>query len=235
MRVLTKTFSVGRGLLCGLAVFAVGTASAQIAKTGGGYTFHAKYTKGQSIGYVMKMSGSAQGQQFSVNMPMTQKVSSVTPAGVATVTMSVGSMSMTVGGKPMNTPVPANLQNVSMKVDSKGHVLEGGNGQQSTNVSLPDKAVPMGGTWTAATTTPTGMGTPMKVSATYKLVSIEKIGGFNAAKIKVTMSGKGQMEISGAGWLWLNVTDSSMVKYTTTLNMKMGTMVMPMSMSMSRK
>lgn len=227
-------FSVGKWTLTGLLLLVVGSASAQVSKHGNAYLFRMKYTKGQTFKYVMKMTGQMNAQAFAMTMPMTEKVTAVSPAGVATMTMAMGDMAMTVNGKAMNQKMPANMQKVTVEIDSTGHA-KGGVGQQNTSVALPEKPIPVGGTWTAKTNAPTGMGQPMEVAATYTLTGFEKVGGFNTAKISVTMSGTGAMTISGKGFLWLNMADGSMVKNTTKMSMTMGAMAMPMDMSITRK
>lgn len=227
-------FNVGKWTLTGLLLLAVGSASAQISKQGNAYLFRMKYTKGQTLKFVMKMTGQMNNQAFAMTMPMTEKVTAVSRAGVATMNIAMGDMAMTVNGKPMTQKMPANMQKVTVEIDSKGNT-KGGGGQQNTNVALPDKAVPIGGSWTANTTAPTGMGQPMEVTATYKFTGIERVGGYNTAKIAVTMSGTGAMAVSGKGFLWLNMADGSMVKNSTKMSMTMGAMVMPMDMSITRK
>ncbi|HWA84084.1 MAG TPA: hypothetical protein VG820_11645 [Fimbriimonadaceae bacterium] len=206
-------------------------ASAQVTKRGNAYLFRTKYTKGQVITYVMNMKSSARGQAINVTMPMTQKVVSVTKSGVATVSVSMGKLLM--NGKPIGTGTPATAQKMTFEADSEGHVK--GGGQQNTTISLPAKPIPVGGTWTATTNAPTGMGQAMQVTATYKLIGFERKDGFQTAKVSVTMSGSGQMAISGSGTMWLNMADGSMVRDTMKMSMSMGSMQMPMDISITRK
>ncbi|HVT13477.1 MAG TPA: hypothetical protein VHE55_14530 [Fimbriimonadaceae bacterium] len=224
-------FSIGKGTLMVLLLLVVGSASAQIKKQGNGYLLRTKYTKGEVITYVTDTKTNAQGRDMLISMTMTQKVLSVSRTGAATVSMTMGKVLL--NGKPMGQQVPEKMQKVTFETDSQGHVK--GGGQQNTNVIMPDKPIPVGGTWSATTNAPIGTGQSMQVTVTYKLLGFEKKGKYQTAKISVKMSGSGQMAISGTGTMWLNMADGSMVEYVNKASMTFGSMQMPMDMTVIRK
>lgn len=228
----------------GLSLLTIASAGAQVTKQGSVYSFRMKFVKGQRISYVTNMTGTVMGQKLIAKMPISQQTLAV-QGDVATVKMAVGNLDITINGQPFNRQLPKEMQSGTMQIDSKGHVA--GGPQQQTNVVLPDKPVPIGGTWTARTTIATAMAPSMDVIANYKFVGMEKLAGYNAAKFTFTMkeaapkAGKGasaaqkKMAVSGKGTLWVNAADCSMVKSQSNMSLTMGTLVTPMLVTISRK
>lgn len=207
-------------------------ASAQITASGGGYLFRMKFKPGTTISYSMVAGGNAQGQAFSMNTPMTTKVKSFS-GGIGTLDYKIGPIKMMVNGKSMG---PGQTQNLTLKMDSRGNVVGGtGGNSPGGTIGLPAKPIKVGGTWSATTKTNTGMGMPMDVAATYRFIGFEKLGGINAAKIGISMKGKGSASVTGGGTMWLSVADGSMIKTMTSMKVSMGQQTMPMTMSITRK
>lgn len=228
-------FSTGKLAAVGLAALMVCGASAQIAKQGNGYLFRMKFTKGQAISYVMHMTSQAPSGNVEVTAPMSQKTTDVTRSKdgpVATMTLTIGKMSMLMNGKPLDFPAASKPNSVSMQIDSLGHVAGGKESQ--TSVAMPEKPIPVGGSWSANTNV-AQMGQSMQASATYKLLGFQKMGGFNAAKLSVSVLGAGQLSMKGSGTLWLDTRDGSLIKNTMKLTITMGKMVIPSDVSVTRK
>lgn len=197
------------------ALVAVGFADAQVTKQGNGYLLRMKFTPGQTSKFNIAMDTSAAGQSMKMAMPMTQKVVSV-KNGVADLTMNVGPMSM--NGKPMNTQV----QTINVSMDSTGKVVKGAPmGQTGTQVSLPEKPVKVGESWTVNTKTQAGMGGNMDVKATYTLAGFQTVAGKQMAKLNVKMSAGGQMTMKGDGTMLLLMTDGSLHTANLKMNMTM--------------
>lgn len=223
-------------LACAGLVVAGLSANAQITKQGGGYLLRAKYVSGKKIDYVMDAKGAASGTAFTMRMPLKTKVTGVTK-GIATITYVVGPIAMTFNGKPMNNPaMGSKAETVTIKMDSRGNVVGGDKAMSNVgSIGLPEKPIPVGGSWSATTDTPAGPAGTMKVNATYKLVGFETVGGIKSAKIAITLKGSGQANVKGSGTVWLAMADGSLVKNSTTMNVSTGGMEVPMTMSVTRK
>lgn len=199
-----------------VAVFAAlyATSPAQIVKQGGGYLLRMKYTKGAIANYAMTTatSGGSAMPAMNVAMPMRTKVLSVA-SGVGEVQYELGPISN--NGKAMGQK-----QTVVVKIDSRGKMLSSaGVAQQVNNVTLPEKPVKPGATWTGVQTTQSQVG-QMTLNATYKFAGLKTVGGKTVAEIQVNVKGGNQMiQTAGTGSVFLLVSDGSM--HSTSMNQTM--------------
>ena len=224
-----------RWIVCGLALFAAGSACAQISKQGNGYLFRMKFTKGQTITYVMKMNSQVGAQPANVAMQLTQKTVAVASGGkTATVNVTVGQPLLNGKPLPQNSKGPKTSTkptSMTLTVDSMGHVQ---GGQQQTSIDLPSNPVAVGGTWKSSSSI-NQVGVSMEVFQTYKFIGMERVGGVNAAKVAVTMKGTGQIALTGSGTAWLSMADGWLIKNDSTMIITMGQMVIPSKVTIVRK
>jgi hypothetical protein len=103
-----------------------------------------------------------------------------------------------------------------MKMNSRGEVVGGAPGASTASIKLPEKPVPVGGTWTG--TVPVGGMGGGSINAVYKFVGVKNIGGKQVAVINVTVNGMGK----GTGVTHLAMADGSLVKSVTNLNITAG-------------
>lgn len=180
-------------------------ASAQVTKQGSGYLLRMKFKQGEVTKFVMTTTTSGSGAPaMNLKMPMTTKVLAV-KGGVAEVEYNVGPM--TNNGKAMGE-----AQKVTSKIDSRGK-LSGGSPQlqQMGNITLPEKAIPVGGVWKGTQNSQAGPSGSITINATYTLVGIKTVGGKQVAEIKVAMTGGNQMlKTTGGGTMFLRVADGSL-------------------------
>jgi hypothetical protein len=197
-------------------------ADAQVTKSGSNYTFRMKFTKGQTTRYnvvtnmTMGGAGSAGGNNapaMKMEMPMTMLVENV-QKDVADLKMTVGPPTM--NGQAMGQSQP---QTQTMKMDSRGRVVGGGQSMGGVMATLPDKPIAVGGTWTAQMPMQ-GMG---NMNATYKFLGLKNEGGRQVAEIEVTVSSKGQMNASGSGRMFILASDGSLLRSSLNLNASMPT------------
>jgi hypothetical protein len=193
-----------------LAFAALG--SAQVSKSGDGYTLRMKFTKGQKISYETTTTVDMAGMQ-PMKMPMTMTVTDVKD-GIYTVKYSVGAIG---GQKP---------QDITLKMNSQGKLVEGNAAGQALtgagNVQLPTKPVKVGESWSSTAETPV-MGSKMKVNSTYTFKGIKKVGGKDVAEIAIKMtSSGGAVGVTGTGTMTLMVSDGSLHGSTMNIKTSMG-------------
>ncbi len=210
MKTLRKV--VPAALLLG---FSATAALPQISKSGNGYLFRMKFTKGVISKYQMTATTSLPtGGSMPFSTPFSQKVLSVAN-GVATVEFTVGPP--VVNGQAQGKPTIQTL-----KLDSKGKIVGGSASQQVSNITFPDKPVGIGGTWSGEMAGPGQMGAGGKLTATYKLVAVKKVGNLDVAVVSSTVKGGGSgMTITGSGESMLRLSDGSLqssnIKMTVTM------------------
>lgn len=218
----------------GLAALILGGSSitsqvhAQLTQAAGGYSMKMKFTPGSVMKYNVSTSAtnpSGKGQNFSMNMPMTLKVKSVSN-GVATMEATVDMSSVSKGAKP---------QVSTYKIDSYGNVVgqAGGMGNMGS-ASLPKGVVKIGQSWKQAMN---NMG--MQMNATYTFKGVKKVGAHNCAEIGVTMSGGGNTggantKSTGTGTIYMRAADMSLHGANINMSMSQGAQKMGMTMKMTR-
>lgn len=204
-------------VLCLTFVSSNGT-NAQITKQGGAYLFRMKLTKGATASYLFTTSATAPGGQqgsFSMSMTMNSKVLSVS-GDVATVEYVVTPAKGSPGG---TTP-----QKMTAKINSRGKVVGGDKqmAQMGFQSALPEKPVPVGGSWSDTIPVQTAMGT-ITTKANYRLTGISSRAGKPVANIQVDMNGSGpSLSFTGKGTLALRMDDGSMDNLTMQQTMKLG-------------
>ncbi len=198
-----------------LAIGLVAVASlsqAQVSKSGNGYLFRMKYTKGSTLSYAVASTVSglgANGQPIKVNLPMVWKVANVAN-GIATIDTLVGPVTM--GGSQMGQAEKNRIQ-----IDSKGKLTgQAGTGQQVTP-TFPDKPVRIGQSWTAAAPVELPMQGQQKVTATYTFKGIRTVAGKQVAELAVKTTG----QATGSGTMYLLASDGSLFRSSLVLNLKM--------------
>jgi hypothetical protein len=159
----------------------------------------------------MQMPGAPAGQVVKTDMPIVNVVQDV-QRGVASVKVTVGPISM--NGQSMGQPA----QTQDLKIDARGQIVGGAQGATSGfQTQLPEKPITVGGTWTA-TMPMAGMGSNQTVKTIYKFLGMRTVDGKRMADLEVTVSGTGQMAMSGKGRALMLASDGSL--YRNTLDMK---------------
>jgi hypothetical protein len=178
-----------------------------------------KLTRGATASYLFTTSANAPGggQQgsFSMTMTMNSKVLSVS-GDVATVEYVVTPAKGSPGG---TTP-----QKMTLKINSRGKVVGGDKqmAQMGFQSALPDKPIPVGGSWSDTVPVQTAMGT-ITTKANYRLTGISNRAGKPVANIQVNMTGSGpSLNFTGKGTLALRMDDGSMDNMTMQQTMKIG-------------
>lgn len=208
--------TTGAVLLLGMAI----GAQAQITSGAAGYTFRVKYTPGKTVSNQMtitsgiNMGGAgAKPMNFVMDMPMKMKCTGQ-KGDVYTVQTTSGPMTM--NGKP--APGNAKAQTMTMKVNSKGQIVEGGGGQEMNfaNVKMPDKPIKVGQSWKGTVNLPQGQGT---VDATYTFKAVKAVNGKQCAVIGVAMTLNGGMgKMSGTGSMNLLMADGLPLNMNMNMN-----------------
>jgi hypothetical protein len=219
----------GRLVASGLTAVLFGVAGAQVTKQGNGYLFRMKFSPGKTTRYHMLSSGNMQGQKFTTTMVSTQKVLSA-KGGIAKIEMKMSDVKVVVNGKPMSQKMPQGMQSMTVQMDSMGNAAGSSAGMQQTSISLPKSPVAIGSSWKSSATIPM-QGQSMTVNATYKFLGIENIGRVRAAKVATTLSGTGQMAMTGAGTNWIDMSDGSLLKSSIMVTV----MGIPVTVSVIRK
>lgn len=184
----------------------------QVTKQGNGYLFRMKFAPGQVITYRTQVSSNAGGMKMNMSMPMRQTVKSVT-GNRATLEMRIGPMTM--NGRQMNTGGPA-VQTQTVTIDSTGRA---NGGQTGLQLSLPQRPIPIGGTWTAELPMGGMMGPSNTTRATYRLVRLTKRNGRDVAEIAMTVTTTGPQALRGSGTQFVSVADGQLVYSNLQLNM----------------
>jgi hypothetical protein len=190
-------------------------ADAQVTRSGNGYLFRQKYTKGQTIRYNMTMEqqGAAQGQAMKIAMPMTQTVRDVNK-GVADLTIRVGPMTM--NGRPMGE-----AQTLNLKMDARNQIVGGASGPSGQmQAVLPQGAIRVGQTWTSDMPLQ-GMPGGGNAKATYKFNGIKNVGGRQVAEVGVTFTTTGSPSMTGNGTMLILVSDGSLQRSNLTMSTSM--------------
>jgi len=222
---LSALFVAGAVLVSGT------TTQAQVSRSGGGYLFRMKFTKGQKMTYMMSMNTSASGmaQPMKTSVPMTMTVMSV-QGNVATMKMTMGAV---MGQKP---------RDITVKMDNTGKLVSGNmQGLNGVSATYPKNPVAVGGSWKNTTAFPLGPGGNLDSTTNYKFKSIKNVGGRQVAELYVTMTGKSQQfKMSGSGTMLILMADGSLWNTQITTDMDMavegkGNMKMKMGLSLVRK
>ncbi|CAN5423172.1 hypothetical protein BH11ARM1_BH11ARM1_11310 [soil metagenome] len=194
----------------GFFAFALmGSASAQIKASGGGYLMRVKYVKGQTLKYKtvtsMVNSKDQKAKPLKIDCPIVMKVSNVVKS-LATVAATVGPVTM---GKTVIQPA----QDAEIKLDTKNSPSGGAmpSTSQLVSATFPAKAVKIGTTWSNVTGIPSVTGGMANAKATYKFGGLKTVNGKSMAVVTFTLSG----EVSGTGTLLLLASDGTLYSNKT--------------------
>lgn len=211
---MRTTLKIALSFLAGTAILG-SAAEAQVTQRGNGYLFRQKFTPGQTLRYTFRVNtiGAMPGSNkpMTLVMPMAMKVVSVR-AGIATMSITRGAMSMNGQRMGANTSPP-----VTIKMNNQGKVVQGPAGSSGSLAVLPANPVPVGGTWTSTVPIPQ-MG---QAKATYKFLGISNVGGRPVARIGMSMSSLGATRMSGTGTTLISVADGSAVSANMNMNLTM--------------
>jgi hypothetical protein len=219
--------TIGKIGLLGIAGLMLSqTSTGQVTKSGQGYLLRMKFTKGQTLNYRLNMNMTTPMSTNAMNIvgPIKMTVASV-DKGVATLNTTAGPF--TSGGKALGKQETATI-----KQDTMGRIVGGDANQIQSFVSLPQKPVKVGESWTATNKINAGPAGAMTVNAKYTLKSVGNVNGKQVANIAVSLSGAGQMKVNGSGSVQMLVSDGSLMDSTTTLNMTMNNPQNGQSMTM---
>jgi hypothetical protein len=216
-------------VICGLALLAAATAPAQVTKSGSGFLLRMKFIKGQTLIYDLTGTVTQRGRTLNFQVPMVVSVKDVA-GGVGTLEQKVGPFK--ADGRPMG-PVRTEV----LKRDARGTVLNGsGSSAPGLHVmTFPAAPLKAGGTWSAKTKGVVGTAGQMEMDNTYKIVGLESVSGRQCLRIGVTVKGTGNAALAGGGDVWIAVSDGSMVKSTSKMNVTIGKETAPMSVTITRK
>lgn len=224
----TRTIALATALFCA----AIG--SAQVTKQGNAYLLRMKYTKGMKMVYSMNNTanlpaGMGPGGPMVMTAPMSMTVKDFA-GGIATIAYSVGPMTM--NGKSNGKPTTGTI-----KQDTRGKVISGDKKAVGvSSMTFPEKAIKVGESWTAETTSP-GMGGEMKMLTTFTLSGMKAINGKQVAVLAVKMvSAKGAsaqpgMNVTGKGTMTMLMSDCSLFSADIATTILMGEKSTPITAS----
>jgi len=207
----TRTRFIGTGLLIAACAIAFAAQDAITLK------FAPK--EGTTLNYKMNASIDAGGATVTVAANVTNKVTKVDANGY-TIAATQSNLKINFNGQEMDQPDSSDTTTYK----SNGEVVEVTAEQTSdstyrvaelTNFVYPDKAVKVGDTWTYKVQPDDKKGL-VAATADYKVDSTEKIGTHDTFKIKLTYKEDGASGAESDGYVWIDTTDGSMVKSTST-------------------
>jgi hypothetical protein len=188
-------------------------AEAQVTKKGSAYQFRTKFKKGQVIKYQFDTT-IAGPQAMTIEMPMKMSVLNVVK-DIADIEATVGPISM--NGKAMGQP-GTGVQTQTFKMNNMGKVVGNNAKAVGLGASLPEKPIPVGGTYTA--TLPLGPAAGGgNAKATYKFKGIKNVDGRPVAELAVTVASAGTQKLGGSGTIFLLVSDGSLHKANLDMQM----------------
>lgn len=195
-----------------------------------GYLLRVNLKKGQIIRHEAVIKYDAEGQGMDVNMKMrvTQKCTAASN-GVYTVNAKVDSVNLnspSLKDPKMVKQLEENIKKngvATYKIDSLGRIESGANTINSSGmerITYPKNPIRIGQTWTSTTKVNTMSGTT-NVTATLKLLGIERVGGVECYKTSINTSTTVEnIKISGSGLLWIRRSDGLEEKMNMNLTMK---------------
>jgi hypothetical protein len=196
-------------VVVGLLALVVAPVSGQVSKSGNGYLFRMKLTKGSSYSYDFSTSTSMPGgQPFSITMSYVMKVQSVDSKGVANVLMTV------------KTPMAKEPTTQTMKMDSRGQMDNQPGMEQFGSVRMPEKALAVGGNWKSSQNLGAGANA-MKADTTYTFRGIQNVGKVSCALLDVNSTMKGAMAAATTGKMYIEVSTGMLYQSDLTTTMTM--------------
>lgn len=206
---MMKLSVTARAALAAVALGAVAAvpASAQITKSGAGYLFRMKFTKGMKLPYQMVSLTPEPINSFDpkrVEGPFTMTILDVVN-GIATVRVDSGPFSL--DGKSINKTNTAQV-----KMNDRGKIVEGAAGaaQMNGGIVLPDKPLKAGESFEATTSIPV-QGRTMTIKSRVTFAGIKSVRGKQVAEMKVTVSGTGLLPTLGTGTQLLDLADGQLL------------------------
>lgn len=176
----------------------------QVTKTSQGFLLRSKWAKGDVFSYSMVTTAEFNGQKMPMQGSYSVKVEKVS-GGVADVVVS-GSM------PPMGKfESPA-------KVDSRGFVGEDPK-LRDMGARLPEKAVPIGGTWSDKKSASDGA-VSMEITTTYTLKGMEIVDGVPCAVIDFVVKSSGEATASGTGRMYYETKNGQLLKSDMQMTMR---------------
>lgn len=195
-------------VLVGLVALVVAPVSGQVSKSGNGYLFRMKLTKGATYSYDFSTTTVMGGQTIPMVMSYSMKVQSVDPKGVANVQMTI------------QTPMSKTPTTQVVKMDSRGQ-LEGQPGmEQFGNVRMPEKALAVGGNWKSSQNMGSGANA-MKADTTYTFRGMQAVGKVQCAVLDVNSSMKGAMTTTTTGKMFIEASNGMLYKSDLSTTMTM--------------
>jgi hypothetical protein len=187
---------------------------AQITKTSHGYTFRAKFVKGERRAYRMTSVIGAPGVNWATTAPFTMLVLSV-HKGVAHIRYTAGPVYVgnQATGKKDTVEVDMNARNQS--VQGAGPIPQFG------QVTFPGKPVKVGEGWTRTVDASAGS-MPIHVDSQFKLAGFRQLGARHVAWITVKIKNSKSYPTTGSGIIALDVRDASLVKMQMNMVMSLG-------------
>lgn len=195
-------------VLVGLFAVLVAPVSGQVSKSGSGYLFRMKLTKGATYSYDFTTTTMMGGQSIPMSMGYSMKVQSVDAKGVASVLMT------------MQSPMSKTPTTQTVKMDSRGQ-LEGQPGmEQFGSVRMPEKALVVGGNWKSSQNMGTGAN-PMKADTTYTFRGMQAVGKVQCAVLDVSSTMKGTMTANTTGKMFIEASNGMLYKSDLSTTMTM--------------
>jgi hypothetical protein len=203
---MKRTRAIGLFGLVAIAALAIaqGDALKKTAKVGDVVKYHSESTF------------SYQGQDGTVTLDLTDKVTAVDADGTLTVTKGTDNMKVNVGGQDVQVPESPKM---TVKYAPNGEPIDvtgddqSGSGHREETLSmihLPDKAMVVGDTWDFKKTNDHGF---IPIKGTYKVEAAEKVGDVDTLKVKATLEEtEGDAPVKSDGYLWIDVKTGWTVK-----------------------
>ncbi len=218
---------VAIGLLAGISL-------AQVTPSGPGFLFRARYVKGTSAKYEMKSDTKMQGISAVITLMLGEKVLSVKD-GVGEIEISTGKSTTTINGKPFGQPVAIDNKRRVIKLDNTGRSVGESGLAVQTHLTLPKQSVKVGDSWTSVGGAIFGPGQQQEVQTTYKFLGLTTLAGQRAAKLAVTLKGRGTAEMTGSGTVWISAADCSLLRESASMTATMQQIKAPIKLELVRK
>jgi hypothetical protein len=222
--------------LFGLALsVAAQPATSQVTRSGSGYLFRVKYTKGARLDYQLISvwpKPARPSDPKRMEGPLSMTVLDVA-GGVATIRVEAGPFSLD-GRRDLARP-----NTMQLKMDNRGKIVEGGAGMsQLSGIHLPEKPLKIGESFVATNVVPV-QSIKIVVKAHCTFVGFKTINGRRAAELKLSLSSTGLAPTKGTGTQYIDAADGQMlsaqIDQTATASVQGKRIVVNNTMTFARK
>lgn len=201
-------------LLGGLSGGLQHSAGAQITKVGDKYVFHVKFTKGQTIRYVMTTTAKPMSSPRSIAVSQNPLVT-ISPITMTTLDVKgkISTVQLSLGPMVMNGKEISKVQTAQMQIDDHNQAVNRAKGSP-VGAGFPPDPIKVGGSYHADQSAVRN-GEPIRIQGTYTFKGIKTVGGQQVAEIFAVTTTKSKVVTKGTNTIYLSVADGTLVSTTT--------------------